>query len=306
MYIFWLIIGVALAAVGGDRFVRGVVEMSAVLRIPPGIVGATIAAFATSSPEMVVAVLAATDGAPELALGDALGSNMANLGLVLGVTVSLAKVTARWADIRRDLPAALFTLGLLALLVIDGEVNRVDAVVMFAVFASWLTWVTVDARREVSAVEVLEDEGPRHFIRDVVTGIVALVAAGRLIVSAAESIGDTLGWDKFIVGTVFVAIGTSTPELTTAIVSARRGHAEVGVGAVLGSNVFNTLFIVGIGAIIQPIDVSQPSTYVAIACGAMATVLAMPRRSGDLVFARGLLLLIAYVAYVTVVISTRA
>ncbi|MFM8871171.1 MAG: sodium:calcium antiporter, partial [Actinomycetota bacterium] len=169
MYIFWLIIGVALAAVGGDRFVRGVVEMSAALRIPPGIIGATIAAFATSSPEMVVAVLAATDGAPELALGDALGSNMANLGLVLGVTVLLAKVTARWADIRRDLPAALLTLGLLALLVIDGDINRVDAVVMFAVFASWLTWVTVDARREASAVEVLEDEGPRHFIRDVVT-----------------------------------------------------------------------------------------------------------------------------------------
>lgn len=298
MDIFFLVVGIVLAAFGGDRFVRGAVGISVVLRIPPGIVGATVAAFATSSPELSVAVLAALDGEPELALGDAAGSNMVNLGVVLGLTVVLVPVAARWADIRRELPAALGALALVAVLVADGSLGRWDATAMVVLFAVWLAWVAVDARRERNATsEVVGDVGAGRSLVDLVVGLTLLVIAGRLIVLGAKQVGDLLGWEEFVVGAVLVAIGTSTPELVTALVAARRGHAEVGVGTVLGSNIFNTLLIVGTAGLIDPIEAGSSLVRWAIGAAVVATLLAAPNRRGRLVRGRGIVLLAVYVAY---------
>lgn len=298
MDIFFLVVGIVLAAFGGDRFVRGAVGISVVLRIPPGIVGATVAAFATSSPELSVAVLAALDGEPELALGDAAGSNMVNLGVVLGLTVVLVPVAARWADIRRELPAALGSLALVAVLVADGSLGRWDATAMVVLFAVWLAWVAVDARRERNATsEVVGDVGAGRSLLDLAVGLTLLVIAGRLVVLGAKQVGDLLGWEEFVVGAVLVAIGTSTPELVTALVAARRGHAEVGVGTVLGSNIFNTLLIVGTAGLIDPIEAGSPLVRWAIGAAVVATLLAAPNRRGRLVRGRGIVLLAVYVAY---------
>jgi cation:H+ antiporter len=298
MNIFFLVVGIVLAAFGGDRFVRGSVGISTAMRIPPGIIGATVAAFATSSPELSVAILAAIDGEPELALGDAAGSNMVNLGVVLGLTVLLIPVVARWADIRRELPAALGSLALVAVLISDGMLGRWDAVGMLALFVVWLAWVVVDARRERNATAgVVGDTGRGRSLFDLAVGLMLLVVAGRLIVLGAKEVGDLLGWDEFVVGAVLVAIGTSTPELVTAVVAARRGHAEVGVGTVLGSNIFNTLLIVGAAGAIAPIDAESSLVTLAIGAGVIATLLATPNRRGRLVRGRGVLLLAVYVAY---------
>lgn len=298
MDIFFLVVGIVLAAFGGDRFVRGAVGISVVLRIPPGIVGATVAAFATSSPELSVAVLAALDGEPELALGDAAGSNMVNLGVVLGLSVVLVPVAARWADIRRELPAALGSLALVAVLVADGSLGRWDATAMVVLFAVWLAWVAVDARRERNATsEVVGDVGAGRSLVDLAVGLALLVVAGRLVVLGAKEVGDLLGWEEFVVGAVLVAIGTSTPELVTALVAARRGHAEVGVGTVLGSNIFNTLLIVGTAGLIDPIEAGSSLVRWAIGAAVVATLLAAPNRRGRLVRGRGIVLLAVYVAY---------
>lgn len=298
MDIFFLVVGIVLAAFGGDRFVRGAVGISTAMRIPPGIVGATVAAFATSSPELSVAVLAALDGDPELALGDAAGSNMVNLGVVLGLTVVLVAVTARWADIRRELPAALGSLALVAVLIADGSLGRWDAVAMVVFFVAWLAWVVADARRERNATgEVVGDLGTGRSLVDLAVGLTLLVIAGRLIVLGAKEVGDLLGWDEFVVGAVLVAIGTSTPELVTALVAARRGHAEVGVGTVLGSNIFNTLLIVGVAGLIEPIDATSSLVTLALGAAVAATLLATPNRRGRLVRARGFMLLSVYAAY---------
>lgn len=306
MSLLALALGIALAAIGGERFVRGTVGIATVARIPPGIVGATVAAFATSSPELSVSVIAALGGDPAIALGDATGSSLVNLGVVLGLTVVLVPVTARWADIRRDLPAALAATGVLALLAADGEVTRLDAGLLLALFAAWITWAALDARRERSDVpETLGDVTAGDAARDSLIGLVALIAAGQLVVVGAKGLGDILGWDDFVVGAVLVAIGTSTPELVTALVAVRRGHADVGVGALLGSNVFNGLFIVGTAGAIAPIPVSWDAVSLALGFGLVATVLSVPDRRGALHRWRGGVLLAVYAAYLVALLVLR-
>ncbi len=302
MNLLFLVVGIVLAAFGGERFVRGAVGVSVALRIPPGIIGATVAAFATSSPELSVAVLSALEGEPELALGDATGSNMVNLGVVLGLTAVVVPVMARWADIRRELPAALGSLAFVAVLISDGVLGRWDATGMLVLFVVWLVWVVSDARRERNATsEIVGDIDTGRAVLDLGIGLVLLVVAGRLIVLGAKEVGDLLGWDEFVVGAVLVAIGTSTPELVTAFVAARRGHAEVGVGAVLGSNIFNTLLIVGTAGLIEPIDADSSLVKLAIGAGVLATLLATPNRRGRLVRGRGVMLLAVYVAYLVAI-----
>lgn len=300
MSVVLLTTGFLLAALGGDRFVRGAVGVSVAARVPVGIVGASVAAFATSSPELAVAVSSALAGEPELALGDATGSNLMNLGLVLGATAVAIPLVGRWADIRRELPTALAALALLALLAADGSLSRIDAVVLLSLFAGWLLWISLDARRERSAAgATLGESRPRRAAVDLAVGIALLIAAGRTIVAGAEGVGMLLGWDPFVVGTIAVAFGTSAPEMVTALLAARRGHPEVGIGTVLGSNVFNTLFIVGVAAAITPIGVLWSETSVSIGFGVIATALALPNRSGRLTRWRGVALLVTFSAWAT-------
>lgn len=292
MPVLLLLAGFALAAVGGDRFVRGAVGVSVAARVPVGIVGASIAAFATSSPELAVAVSSALAGEPELALGDATGSNLMNLGLVLGGTAVAIPLVGRWQDIRRELPTALAALALLALLAADGELTRADAAALLGLFSVWLVWISVDARRERSAAgTTLGERRPRRAVLDLAAGVMLLIAAGRTIVVGAEGAGTALGWDPFVVGTLAVAFGTSAPEMVTAFLAARRGHPEVGIGTVLGSNVFNTLLVIGVAAAITPMGVLWSETSVSIGFAVIATVLALPNRNGRLSRWRGVALL---------------
>jgi cation:H+ antiporter len=146
----------------------------------------------------------------------------------------------------------------------------------------------------------------RWIARDTLAGLVLLIVAGRLIVLAAKDIGETLGWDTFTVGAVMVAVGTSTPELATTIVARLRGHDEVSVGTVLGSNIFNGLLIVGVAAAISPIHVSGPELWLAIGTGVVSLLLIMPGRSDRLGRGRGVALLLLYAAYLAALLTLRA
>lgn len=302
MDIFMLVAGIALAAGGGEYFVRGSVGLAKWLRIPPGIVGATVAAFATSSPETSVAILASLDGKPEIALGDAAGSTLVNLGVVLGLTIVISPVAVRFADVRRELPIGIAALGILWVLAGDGGFERWEAGVFLCVFVFWVAWVVRDARRDRIDIEALPSAGRGRTVVELVVGLVMLVAAGRLVVTAAKGFGETLGWSEFVVGSLLVAAGTSTPELVTAIVSARRGHSEVGVGAVLGSNIFNILFVVGIAGLIQPITGDIDGLSAAVVLGILGTLIVLPNRSGLVTRFRGVLLLGIYAVYVVAIL----
>ena len=300
----WLIIpGVLAAALGGEVFVRGTVGGALRARIAPGIVAATVAAFATSSPELSVAVNAATAGRPEVALGDALGSNVVNIGLVLALAILLGGVTGRREDLRRDIPTALGAPILVLLLGIDGGLSRADGAVLLTAFSAWLIVTLVQAARERSRVgEVLADRTVWQIARDGIAGIVLLILAGRLIVMSASDFGELLGWDIFVVGAVLVAVATSVPELATVVIAQLRGHDEISVGTVLGSNIFNGLLIIGVAAVITPIEVAGTEVAIAIIAGVITMLLAIPGRSNRLPPIRGVLLLGVCAGYYAAVV----
>ena len=302
-----IILGVAAAGVGGELFVRGSVAMAMRMRIAPGIVGATVVAFATSSPELSVGVNSALEGAPEISLGDALGSNVVNVALILGLALAMAGATPRRADLNRDLPVALIapliTLGLAS----DGTIGRTDGLILLGCFTAWLAVAVRQAARERDATAgMLGETDRRRITRDAVAGLALLILAGRLIVLAARDIGEALGWDTFTVGAVMVAVGTSTPELATTITARLRGHDEVSVGTVLGSNIFNGLLIVGVAAAIAPIQVAGPELRLAIGVGVLSLLLVLPGRSDRLGRGRGVALLLLYAAYLIALLNLHS
>lgn len=300
-----LIPGLVLAAVGGDRFVRGTVGLALWMRIPAGIVGATIAAFATSSPELTVGVLASVDGRSELAFGDATGSNIVNTSVVLGIALLLGGMTVRWRDIGRELVTFLGALVVIGVSTLDGRIEVAESIGILILFTGWLTWVVRTARRQRSDMEVIGETQHRAVIVDVILGLVMLVVSGRLIVLGSKEIGEFLGWNSFVVGTVVVAIGTSAPELVTTLIAARRGHVEIGLGAVLGSNIFNSLFIVGIAGLIDPIRVDRGPTFVALVAALLSALLLLPGRKERLDRGRGGLLIGLYGAFLAVLLVVQ-
>jgi cation:H+ antiporter len=263
-------------------------------------VAVTVAAFATSSPELSVSVNAALAGTPAIGLGDAVGSNVVNVAFIFGVALALRELKVDLAQARRDLAAAVAAPLLTGALLVDGELSRGDGVVLLVAFAGWLGWVVASAWRSRSAAGVL---GERRHALAVVTslaGLVMLVLAGRLIVSGASAIGGALGLSPFVIGTTLVAIGTSVPELATTIVSRWRGHEEIGVGTVLGSNLFNGLFIVGTAATLHPIAIADRGPLLGLAFGIVSVLLTLPGAGGRLSRARGAALLALYAAFVVV------
>lgn len=303
MSILALVLGLVLAAVGGDRFVRGTVGLAARLGVPAGIIGATVAAFATSSPELTVGVIAALDGRPELAFGDATGSNMVNLGVVLGSTLLVGSVAVHWADVRREVTTFLLALAVVAVVGWDGRIDRIGSVALLVLFVGWVLAVVRAALADRVVANGPDRPADRQVLVDVVGGLVALVVAGRLIVIGGKAIGEALGWDQFIVGTVIVAIGTSAPELVTTLVAVRRGHVGVGVGTVLGSNIFNSAFIVGIAGSVSPIGVDRGPASAAIVASVVACLSVVPGSRPRLGRARGAMLVATYVCFLAAVFT---
>lgn len=300
-----LVAGVLCAVLGGDLFVRGVVSLAAWWRVPAGLIGATIAAFATSSPELTVAITSALRGRPEIALGDALGSNVVNLGVVLGLALVFGAVTVNGGTLARDIPMALAAPGVLGLFCLDGTLGRLEATTMLLVFLGWLVRTVLAARRvRDSAVMDLLERTHRATVLSVVGGLALLVVSGRLIVTGAVGVSEALGWDGFAVGAVFVALGTSAPEIATMLAARAHGHDDVGVGTVLGSNIFNTLLIVGVAALISPIEVARTEVLVGAGASMLVIVLALPNRSGQLLRWRSAPLLLTYAALVSVMVGS--
>lgn len=294
----FLVGGVVCAAIGGELFVRGVVGVARWARVSAGIIGATFAAFATSSPELSVAINSALNQTPQISLGDALGSNVVNLGLILGIVLLISPVQAPRASVRRDFTAALMVPLLLAVLAFDGVLSRGDGILLLALFTAWLVIVVLEVKRQRSvAAQVLGESRHGMAIIYCLAGMLLLVASGKLIVTGATGIALAYGIDEFVIGATLVAMGTSAPELATALVAKLRGHDEVGVGTLLGSNIFNGLLIVSTAAMIYPIQISRTEVGFGLLFGFLTTLAIMSGKSGMLRRERGLLLLMLYVAY---------
>lgn len=299
-----LILGVMCAGIGGELFVRGAVGLARWVRVTPGIVGATVAAFATSSPELSVSINAALAGKPQIALGDALGSNIVNIALILGLALLISGIQSPRNSVKRDFPVALLIPIITGVLFLDGELSRFDGLLMLSMFLAWLVAAIVEARKQRSAAEEVLGEYRRWLVvLSCVIGLAFLIAAGNLIVAGARGIALAFGIDEFVIGATIVAVGTSVPELATTVIAKLRGHDEVGLGTILGSNIFNGIFIVAIAAIIHPITVAWREIAITLVFGFVALVFTYPTRTGFIERRRGVLLLVLYAAYLTIILQ---
>lgn len=256
--------GLATLLYAADRFVDGAAATARHLGMPALLIGMVIIGFGTSAPELLVSALAAAGDASGVALGNAYGSNIANIALILGVTAMVAPITVRSRVLRRELPILLAVTALAALQLFDGALTRLDAAVLLTVFGALMSWTIAQGRRDgrdALAGEVDQElaEAPlplRGAILRLVAGLVLLILASRVLVWGAVRVAEAAGVPDLIIGLTIVAVGTSLPELASALAAARKGEHDLALGNVLGSNLFNTLAVVGLAAAIRPIDVA--------------------------------------------------
>jgi cation:H+ antiporter len=254
-----IIVGFLMLVWGAGRFVDGASSMAKNLRIPPMIIGLTIVSLCTSFPEMLVSAMAAIEGNGDLGIGNALGSNIANIGLVLGLTAMIAPLAVKSLTLRRELPVLFLVMFLAFALMADGDLNRWDGTALLIGVAILLWWLVKLGKRERHDPMEAEfsDIIPAHMSMKTsviwfLVGLIVLLFSSRLVVWGAVEIAQILGVSDLVIGLTIVAIGTSLPELVASIISVLRNETELAIGNVIGSNMFNLLAVLSMPALIYP------------------------------------------------------
>ena len=252
--------GLVLLGGGANSLVRGSSDLALQLGMSPLAIGLTVVAFGTSSPELVVSLEAAYEGNGALALGNVIGSNIANIGLVLGAAVLIQPARAEPKLIRLDIPILIGCTLLLSLLLADGELSRLEGLFLTAGIAGYVTFTVTEARRE-SAVHTDFDEvlaaPQRSTLKNLAlvgVGLLLLIGGANLLIRGAVALAERLGVTQAVIGLTVVAVGPSLPELATSLVAAYKKEADLIVGNVIGSNIFNTLGILGPAALLAPLS----------------------------------------------------
>ncbi len=258
-----LVVGLALLVWSADLFVEGSASTARHFGMPPLLIGMVVIGFGTSAPEMVVSVLAASQGNPGLALGNAYGSNITNIGLILGATALISPIAVHSQVLRKELPILSAVTILAAWQIWDGQITRTEAAVLLGVFVALMVWTIrqglVEKGDILGGEVVLELEiHPLPISRSIfrlIIGLVLLIVSSRMLVWGAVDIARSFGVSDLIIGLTIVAIGTSLPELASAIAATRKGEHDLALGNILGSNLFNTLAVVGLAGAIHPMSV---------------------------------------------------
>jgi cation:H+ antiporter len=259
-----LVAGLLLLVWSADRFVEGSAAAARHVGVPPLLIGMLIVGFGTSAPEMLVSAMAALQNNPGIALGNAYGSNITNIALILGVTALIAPVAVHSQVLRRELPVLTAVTALAAFQLRDGELSRPDAWVLLALFGALMAWSIRHGLRqradalgsEIEQELIVHAMPPGRALLWIVVGLVVLIASSRLLVWGAVEIAHALGVSDLIIGLTIVAVGTSLPEFASSVMAIRKGEDDIAVGNVIGSNLFNTLAVVGIAGSIRPMEVA--------------------------------------------------
>lgn len=313
-----VIAGLILLTWSADRFVDGAAATATHAGVPSLVIGMVIVGFGTSAPEMVVSAMAALDGNPNLALGNALGSNIVNTSLILGITALVTPIIVNSKIVRRELPL-LFVIGVLSgALLWDRAITRLEAVGLLAGFFGLIGWTIYTALR--GRGDVLEGELEQEInvhamslgkaLFWVVTGLILLIASSRLLVWGAVTIAHSLGISDLVIGLTVVALGTSLPELAASVMAARKGEHDIAIGNVVGSNMFNLLAVIGIAGAIAPMSAVSPDVLsrdwpVMMTLNIGLFLMAYGFRDGARINRlEGALLLFAYALYNTYLVMT--
>ncbi len=309
--------GIALLLWSAGLFVSGAAALSRRLGVPALLVGMIVVGFGTSAPEIVVSILAAVQGNPGLSLGNAYGSNITNIALILGVTALLSPITVASGVLRKEMPILLAVTALAVGLLSDLELSRGDALALLGVFALFIGWSVAQGLR--SGEDALGEEIDRELkahpmtlgraLLHLTAGLVLLVVSSRMLVYGAVEIAQFCGVSDLVIGLTVVALGTSLPELASSIVAARRGEHDLALGNVIGSNLFNTLAVVGVAGVIHPMQADRILLERDLLVMAVLTLMlflmsAGIRKQGRINRIEGAVLLAAYVAYTCYLVLT--
>lgn len=257
-----IVVGFALLVWSADRFVDGAAASANHAGMPPLLVGMLVVGFGTSAPEMVVSMMAAMDGNSPLALGNALGSNIVNITLILGMTAIIAPIAVHSNIIRKELPILLIITLIVGLMLWNHDISTMEAWLLlggFLFLICWSIWQAVKGKNDSLDKEFSEEISQQNMplkraIFWLVLGLLLLIASSRVLVWGAVEIATQLGVSDLLIGLTIVALGTSLPELAASIAAARKGEHDIAVGNVVGSNMFNSLAVIGIAGTIEPIS----------------------------------------------------
>ncbi|MBE2269676.1 MAG: calcium/sodium antiporter [Anaerolinea sp.] len=281
--------------IGGNQLIKGAARLASAFGISPLIIGLTVVALGTSAPELLVALNAASSGASDLAMGNVVGSNIANIGLILAISALIFPMMLDWRIFRREIPLMIGFSVLVLILCLDGEIGRLDGLLLVGSFIIFTSIIYRQAQKERKEIQPELDEFERqedlidktHPLREAgrtTIGLVILVISSQILVDAAVNIARGIGVSELIIGVTMVAVGTSLPELVACVIASTRRENDIVIGNVIGSNVSNLLIILGVVALIQPIPV-DPSLLgfelpVMIGFAALMLPLALRRQMG--------------------------
>lgn len=277
-----LILGLAILVAGAEGLVRGASSLATRLKIPALVIGLTIVSFGTSAPELTVNLSAAFNGSPDLAIGNVVGSNIANIFLILGICAFIRPLTVKSSTVWKEIPLALLGVVLLFVMgndaLIDGvsfnAITRSDGIVLLSLMAIFMYYIVSMARSDQKEVknegeEEIKEYGVFLSIGLIVAGLAGLVLGGNVLVTEAVKVAQTAGLSEALIGLTIVGIGTSLPELATSVVATRKKQDDIAVGNIVGSNIFNVFFILGITAVITQLPFNTAaSSDVLVSTGA--------------------------------------
>ncbi|MDT3335880.1 calcium/sodium antiporter [Shewanella sp. SP1S1-7] len=297
--------GFIILTLGAEALVRGASSIALRLGITPLIIGLTIVAFGTSAPELAVSVKSALAGNSGIALGNVIGSNIANIGLILAITALIRPIQVQSQVVKRDIPLMILASMLFWGLLLDGELSLIDGVVLLSLLFGYLTFSYISSKNSKNEEEI--EAGPNNPLLSglfILVGISMLVGGGILFVNGAVDLAKTFGVSEVIIGLTIVAIGTSMPELVTSVIAALKGQSDIAIGNVVGSNLFNILGILGVTAIVHPVSSLgfQPFDFMVMLALAVVilpfawTGLRIGRREGSV-------LLLSYLGYMGYLIN---
>ncbi len=294
-----LVIGFVMLIKGADIFVEGAAGIAAKFGIPQLVIGLTIVAMGTSAPEAAVSIAAAFKGTADITIGNVVGSNIMNILVILGVTALIVAVAVQQSTVRYEIPfVILVTIVLLVMGALDGKIGRLDGVILWALFIVYLIYLFLMAKHGREEEEAQMDAPVWKLILFVIIGAALIVIGADVSVDAASEIARVIGLSERFIGLTIVALGTSLPELCTSVVAARKGNADLAIGNIVGSNIFNILFVVGTTSLIIPVPFN-PAFVVdtAVAIGAAVLLWICVLRKKKLTRPGGVLMLAAYAGY---------
>lgn len=259
--ILLIILGVALVLKGADFLTEGASALARRMHVPEIVIGLTIVAAGTSAPELFVSVVSALNGTPDLAVGNVVGSNTMNCMLIVGCAAMVAPMIISRSTVRKDIPFAVMASILLTCIALDNYLGRIDGIILLLGFVVFMAYTLLQAKNGQAEPQTeVRQLNPWLSVLFLVIGLAMLVAGSNVFVGSASSVAAALGISEGVIGLTVVAGGTSLPELATSVVAARKGQSAIAIGNVIGSNVFNILMILGLTAVISPLQIEGITT----------------------------------------------